>query len=137
MKTSIESIIYDRGIVYPYKIEAELRKLKISDELMPKLKQIQTYIKKRRIALGDSNNLKRVENFINPHQLSDKLDENDLFVVDHEKLGNGSDEKPLRLGFTTKHLFKNTSQNQCVFHIDLTYKIVKQSYPLLVFKKKF
>ena len=60
VKEKIETLIYERGIFYPYKLEMSLRKEEISPKLMPKLTQIQTYIKRRRMLLGDDNNMQGV-----------------------------------------------------------------------------
>ena len=56
-----------------------------------------------------------------------------MFVFGHEELGDGSDDKPLRLGFTSRKMLQNINIKDSLFHIDLTYKIIKQAYPLLVF----
>ena len=72
-----------------------------------------------------------VKNFETVNKFQMKLPENQLFCFGVQ-LGDGTDEKKLRLGLTSKRLLKNIACN-CVFHVDLTYKIIKQSYPLLVF----
>ena len=58
-----------------------------------------------------------------------------MFFFGHEQLGNGTCENPCHIGFTSLRLLQNIEHNDgdVLFHIDLTYKIVRQSYPLLVF----
>lgn len=61
--------------------------------------------------------------------------ENQLFVFGDE-LGDGSDENHFHLGFTShkllRRMYEHNAQENGVFHLDSTYKIVKYNYPLFV-----
>lgn len=57
--------------------------------------------------------------------------DDDMFVFGL-KLGDGSDEDPFQCGFTSKALLNN-AKVRGPFHIDATYKIIKHSYPVILF----
>ena len=49
------------------------------------------------------------------------------------KLGTGADNDPLIICFTSKHLLNNIykySGNNSIFHIDETYKLIKNRFPV-------
>lgn len=79
VKKQIENIIHERGYLYPLKIEMALKKLDIIPELMPSITQIKSFIKRRRVQLGDNNNIEGVQEFIDNQQLTEDLDVNKLF----------------------------------------------------------
>ncbi len=61
--------------------------------------------------------------------------DNELFIFG-EKFGNGSDSDHFSCGFTTKKLMKNLeliNNQDCIYHFDCSYKIIKYRYPLIVF----
>ena len=64
------------------------------------------------------------------------MNDHDLFTFG-EKLGNGTEENHFQLGFTSKALLGNldrcSNNKNGMFHFDWTYKILKYSYPLMVF----
>lgn len=97
---------------------------------MPTLTQIQDYIKNRRKRIGDNNNIEELKEFVETG-----LDHE--FLIFGEQYGDGSDEEPFHLGFTTKELLKQIEEtcanSKATFHLDCTYKIVRYNYPLIVF----
>ncbi len=52
------------------------------------------------------------------------------------KMGTGADNDPVVACFTSKHLLKNISKHSnhyAVFHVDGTYKLIKNRFPVLVY----
>ena len=102
---------------------------------MPELEQIQTYIRYRRKQIGDNNDLDQLASYVETLAYTKGFTEDCDLCVFGVDLGNGSDEAHFHLGFTTLELLKriNEFQNRGCFHEDATYKILKYSYPLIVF----
>ena len=107
-------------------------KEEIPSKLMPDIQQVQNYVKYRRYRMGDNSNMEGVKSFENTNKFHSHLQSNQIFCFGVQ-LGKGTDDNKMRFGLTSKKLLENCVLEKGVFHIDLTYKIIKQSYPLLVF----
>ena len=120
----------------PKKIHIKLASSKYFNEVdvMPELEQIQSYIRYRRKLIGDNNDLDHLSEYIESLRFEEgKTNEFELIIFGDE-MGNGSDQSHFHLGFTTaKLLLRIKCLSDGCYHIDATYKIVKYSYPLIVF----
>jgi hypothetical protein len=135
VKEIVENLIFEKNVSRPKKLLVELSVRE--DEILktvgfPTLDQLRNYLKYRRIKLGDSNNMKGVEDFIKTHKFFSGYDPDKLFVFG-EHLGSGSDDDHFYLGFTTLNLLKRIEYSNYLFHIDATYKIIKYLFPLVIF----
>ncbi|CAF1014331.1 unnamed protein product [Brachionus calyciflorus] len=119
----------------PYSIYRELLLNNNGDPFLPKLTQIQSYIKYRRTKNGDINSIEGLDDFIRDKLYSNinlqDLDDDEPFYFG-EEINNGSDENHFHLGITSKTLLKNMFHG-LTFLFDCTYKIVKYGFPLIVF----
>ena len=100
---------------------------------MPTLRQVQDYINNRRKKIGD-NNIPELKSFLDSIQYNTETLDNELFPFGID-LGTGSDESHFHLGFTSLKLLKNcekVTKDNGIFHLDATYKIIKNSFPLIV-----
>lgn len=133
LKSLIEEIIHEKEIVLPRKIRDHLtlNMKKYNLPFVPNLVKIQNYIKYRRIALGDTNNMEGVEDFVNSNLYKPDLEDEQMFFFG-AKFGDGSDANHFQLGFTSKSLL-NRLRCCNVLHIDATYKIVKYGFPLIIY----
>jgi len=78
-----------------------------------------------------TNRIERVEERINKHQFSHDLDDEEIFFFNPEKkLGDGSDKSHLNIMMTSKALMYKC-ENKGVFHIDGTYKLIKNRFPVM------
>ena len=101
---------------------------------MPTLRQVQDYIGNRRKKIGDNNNITELKSFLDSIQYNTNTSDNELFPFGIE-LGDGSDDFHFHLGFTSLKLLKNCekiSKDCGIFHLDATYKIIKNCYPLII-----
>lgn len=98
---------------------------------------MQYYIKNRRYRIGDNNDLDALETYVESLKYKPVLTLDDELLVFCEKFGIGTDDDHFSLGFSSRKLIKRIEDFEVnekgVYHIDLTYKIVKYNYPLLVF----
>jgi hypothetical protein len=69
---------------------------------------------------------------VRSHKYIENYDPNKLFVFG-VRLGKGSDDDHLYLGFTTINLLKRIENSNKLYHIDATYKILKYLFPLIIF----
>ncbi|RNA39736.1 hypothetical protein BpHYR1_018799 [Brachionus plicatilis] len=132
-KKLIEELIFVKNISKPYKIYQKLLLDNNRDPQMPKLTQIQSFLKYRRSKNGDVNSIVGLEEFVAPKILKNNEqflnDEPFYFGVD---INDGSEDKHFHLCITSKTLLNNILY-ACTFHFDCTYKIVKYGFPLIVF----
>ena len=97
---------------------------------MPNLEQIQNFLKYRRFTMGDNANMEGVLSFIETHKCHPEIGENEILFFGCENstdLGNGTDERKLRLGFTSKKLYieiSNSFYHIDLYHIDLILFII-------------
>ena len=134
VKDLIEDVInlYDTK---PKRIEMKLyANYKSEIDVMPTLEQIQTYIKNRRKMIGECNSIDMLNEYVSKLHYNKKTEFDQLFVFGDE-IGNGTDENHFHLGFTSLKLLKRIDEfnNRGCYHIDATYKIIKYSYPMIVF----
>ena len=135
-KDVIEEIIHEFDCK-PKNIHLKLLKplYKSRIDIYPDLSQIQNYIKYRRYKMGDNNRIDDLNEYVRGLKyIEGATEENQLFTFGNE-IGDGTDEDHFHLGFTSLKLLKNINifVNKGCYHIDATYKIVKYSYPLIVF----
>ncbi|CAF0708035.1 unnamed protein product [Brachionus calyciflorus] len=106
----------------------------------PQLKQVQNVVFRYRNK-STFNSIQAVQDLIKKNQFYDNIDENRpfFFNVDKDKngeilIGNGSDERHLHICLTSLELLKNLDSNLSgSYHIDGTYKLIRNRFPLLVF----
>lgn len=78
-----------------------------------------------------ANRIKKVEERITANQYSDKLDDDELFFFNSKNLiGDGSDNDHVHIMMTSKSMM-NKCENNGVFHIDGTYKLIKNRFPVM------
>lgn len=133
-KEAIEKIIY-RNITKPYSIYQMLLLDYGDDTTIPKLTQVQNYMKYRRYKKGDVNSIDGLVEFVTPKLITnidiEKFAKDEPFYFCNE-IFEGREEQHFHLGITSRTLLLNV-QNGCVFHFDCTYKIVKYGFPVIVF----
>ena len=140
-KNEILRLLNDNHSIKPSKILQILTKKKIDghfelDVPLPSLPQVQG-IKRRFIQKTDGygQEWELVENLINSNQYSEELDPNKAFVFG-STLADGSDDDHLRICMTSKALLRHLDsfpEHHRVFHVDGTYKLIKNRFPLIVF----
>ena len=87
----------------------------------------------------NSNSMKCVRDFIKSNEYDANVSENKMFIFNVKKndknkikLGDGKDNNHLNIMMSSKALLSNLSR-EGMFHIDGTYKITKNGFPLMVF----
>ncbi|CAF0849063.1 unnamed protein product [Brachionus calyciflorus] len=105
----------------------------------PKLKQVQNIVNNYRMNSGGSNSISAVKDFIKQNLYKEGIEENKpfFFSVDDElKLGDGSNEEHLNICISSLKLLSNLDSSiPGAYHIDGTYKLIKNRFPLIVFGK--
>jgi hypothetical protein len=140
LKTYVDSLI---GVgVAPKRIYHQL----LNDENFidkPSLKWIQTYVNHQRCANGD-NEFKKLLEVVKSLAKTDNQEYCTAFTIgidfDDEGIpliGDGSDMDPFVVGLTSLGLLQKlemfkSKELKVMLHIDATYKITKESYPLLM-----
>ena len=108
VKEIIEDLIhnYDNK---PKRLHIRLHKKHILPkvDIMPSLKQVQDYIKNRRAAIGDNNNIDELKEFLKELCYIDDVTPDSEFFQFGSDMGNGSDSEHFHLGFTSLQLLKN------------------------------
>ena len=112
--------------------------------VLPTQTQIENFIAFYRRNNGDNNNIIDVVNFIKSHVYSDTLLEDEMFFFglkydqkNEPIIHDGSAENHFRVCVTTKKMLRLLDQTltdfPSMFHIDSTFKINKNGFPLVVF----
>ena len=134
VKTMIDHIVHNYSSL-PYQIHLRLNKYRdhLDDREIPfpTLKQVQNYINYRRLKIGDNNNIEDLQDFLETIQYEEGVTKDDEIFEFGTELGNGAEENHFHLGFTSLKLLQNVKHDG-VYHFDLTYKIVKYNYPLMI-----
>ena len=103
---------------------------------LPTLQQIRNYRRRAIITPTDGNvEFDQVTKLIDDLSYERGLDDKKAFSYG-TKIGVGSDSDPFIVCFTSKHLLKNMSkysEHYSVFHIDGTYKLVKNRFPVIAY----
>jgi len=79
-----------------------------------------------------ANRIERVEERIKNNRYSPNLEEDDLFFFSNNRLGDGSDKDHTHIMMTSKAMMSKC-ENKGVFHIDGTYKLIQNRFPVMVF----
>ena len=126
----------------PMQILSILSKRKIDgysgyEEILPSITQIRG-LKRRMIPNNDGLKYKQVVELLTKisADLIDRNDEDTKVFSYGLKLGDGTDSDPFAACFSTKNLLLNMSKfpgHHAVFHIDGTYKLIKNRFPVLVY----
>lgn len=116
-KEIIENLIY-RNISKPYHIYQHLL-LNHNGDLIPKLTQIQSYMKYRRMRDGDVNSIEGLKEFVSPKvyeniELSNLAEDEPIYFG--SEINEGDDSSHFHLGITTKKLLNN-ALNVLTFHL--------------------
>ena len=78
-----------------------------------------------------SNRIEQIEQHIKRNQYSDELEDDELFFLNKPtKLGDGSDKNHLSIMKSSKNMMSKC-ENTGVFHIDGTYKLIKNRFPVM------
>ncbi|CAF1025057.1 unnamed protein product [Brachionus calyciflorus] len=120
--------------------EILINEYKISETLLPSLKQVQNFVNNYRYTKFNRNSIKEVRKLIQNNLFSEDLDEHEPFFFNVKFdsknkiiINNGSEEKHINLMVTTKHLMSRIDSNlQGCYHLDATYKLIKNGFPLIV-----
>ena len=87
----------------------------------------------------EANRIETIKKIIKENLLSDELSSDDYFFFnvsfDNENqpiVGDGSNKNHFHLCMSSKRLLQNI-ENYGVHHLDCTYKITVQGYPLLIY----
>ena len=153
LRERTEECLQRANMSNPQKILVELNNDETID-VKPNLEQIQNYLKYRRLKLSEMDNMSGVNEFISSKRmfaasssptfakdnLASMADDESIYFG--EELGDGSDANRFHIGITSKKLLANLANKSVTFHIDCTYKIIRYSFPLIVFglvdqKRKF
>ncbi|CAF0870118.1 unnamed protein product [Brachionus calyciflorus] len=134
-KEIIEDIIHS-NISKPFNIFQKIMLDYGTERNVPKLTQIQNYVKYRRIKNGDVNSIDGLIELVNGRTVDNENfflnlvdDEPFYFGVD---ISDGSQDSHFHLGISSKKLLENLKIGE-TFHLDCTYKVVKYGFPLIVF----
>lgn len=111
---------------------------KIEKSVLPKLNQIQGYFRRKKSGVNDNNIKQMIEKMTN-QQYYDKIDESEAFFFNIKKtktgkvlLQNGSPTEHAHIMLTSVALLRRCEMKG-VFHIDGTYKLVRNGFPVIVF----
>ncbi len=77
-----------------------------------------------------SNRIERVEERIKNNRLSTNLEDEDLFFFSNDRLGDGSEKDHTHIMMTSIAMMSKI-ENKGVFHIDGTYKLIKNRFPVI------
>lgn len=134
-KDIIENLIHS-NISKPFNIFQKIMLEYGNEPNLPKLTQIQNYVKYRRIKNGDINSIEGLSDHIRGRTVFDDeffnalaYDEPFYFGID---IGDGSPDSHFHLGITSKKLLQNLNM-ETTYHFDCTYNLVKYGFPLIVF----
>lgn len=91
----------------------------------------------------NANSIRNSCELIQNNLFKENIDENTPFFFNVKfdedgivKLNNGSEESHINIMITSKKLLRNLeSENEGPFHIDATYKLIKNKFPVVVFAK--
>ncbi|CAF0710223.1 unnamed protein product [Brachionus calyciflorus] len=126
MSQNVANVIHRRIVLQP-----ELAHLK-----KPSLKQVQNIVNNYRINSGLSNSTVQIKT-----NLKFGFKQANVFNVKKDEkgeinLGDGSDENHLNICITSKKLLLNLDSSlPGAYHIDGTYKLISNRFPLIVFGK--
>ncbi len=140
-KQEISKLLSDESGKTPYSILKVLNK-RLLDRCpgydqsipVPKLSQIRNW-KTRNAKMAGNEEFDKVSKQIKDLEWNDQLDDKRAFSYG-AKIGIGSDSDPFIVCFTSKHLLNNISKydgHHAVFHIDGTYKLIKNRFPVIVY----
>ncbi|CAF1118919.1 unnamed protein product, partial [Brachionus calyciflorus] len=110
---------------------------------LPKISQIRNHVAYFKQSIGN-NNIEDVKKFIEANLYKEDLSEDQMFFfgINYDNnnkpiVGSGSESNLLHLMMTSKKLFSlvdaNISDFESIFHIDSTFKIVKNRFPIVIF----
>jgi len=78
-----------------------------------------------------SNKIERIEERIKNNRYSTDLEDDDLFFFNsNDRLGDGSDKDHTHIMLTSRAMMSKC-ENKGVFHIDGTYKLIKNRFPVI------
>ena len=99
------------------------------------MKQLQNYIKYHRVKNGDNDDIEVLKEYIKKNSSDEGSTNGRKMFLFGEKVNHSETNSDFYLGFTSEELLRRVTlfNNQGTFHLDATYKIVKYSYPLIVF----
>ena len=83
---------------------------------------------------GNVNNLEEFATHIEKLMNSEEVHSQNIIIFG-KKIGTGEEDDHFQLGLTSVKLLKRVQEfdNKGVYHIDATYKIIKQNFPVIVF----
>jgi hypothetical protein len=89
------------------------------------------------ILIFDNNNIDDLKKFAENLKFKHGVTQDDEMFVFGQQYGNGDDKNHFHMGMTSLTLLNNINKfkvnDNGMYHIDATYKIVKYNYPLIVF----
>jgi hypothetical protein len=139
-KSEIDNLLKENDI-YPFAILKILTLRKTSglykpNTQLPSLDQIRGYKKRNNINKARiDEEYDKVNKLCLDLTVNSDVDEKKPFVYGL-KMGSGSDDDPLIICFSSKHLLKRISNypnHFAIFHIDGTYRLIKNRFPIIAY----